>query len=682
MPVTVIGNTSGSGGSNSGVRTLFAPLVEIKRRWTDTWTLAPFLQFLGATAKTGREGVGTCNLAYHYGPNVKEVYQTAFAANRPLDLRDYWVRITLIAANGVGSPAWIGRITGETREVYSETSQPAGKQLFTALEPLHLLERIFVSRSIWLEDGMAEEDALTVGFIPAMNGRDEWRLRVGNRSADTVRGTYVYGGSERWTREDYCHYVLEHFADEVDDDTPSASTGPGWVMGGQVSVLREVADIVSFGDSMSVADVLRKLIDARIGLDFKIVPTDFSGTQGGFEVYVFALNGEAASFGGQTMPKNPQTVTIKATAARDFENLTIVRDAAQRYGRIRVLGKRIVCALSLRGPKAEGGNADTPNLVKLWSAVLDTAYEAGGGEQVSDPAEHDLARTADKFAGVYQDYGAPDDWNHNEGAAAPIVNPSTGELTERPPFTPGSGFFAQDVVRKTLSFVPIQDDDGKFMEPQAWVYDPDEERYVSAKAAGCNGMALQSEWGLRVEANPNHLLAKDHFMGAVAGTAVDPKYDYEKMVITIAIETDQRIELIYETGEIAGSEWKPSNGELVIEDDTAELWYVAPGTVTQVDQNGKLVKVAGEKNIVVRNDVKQLYRWMAGAIGRYVNARGRADLTMRGWNPYTHAVGAILSVVDERGDSSTIQAPITSVEYGVSQDGSGTVTVIKAGFAR
>ena len=672
MPViTIIGDPT----LNTSVREVSAPLVEIKQFWNGAWTLAPFLQFMGATANSGREGPGTCNLVHHYGPKVKEAYQADFASRAPLDLRNYWVRITMIAANGVPSIVWIGRITGETREIYSEATQPAGKQLLTALEPLHLLERTYISRSVWLQDGMAEVDALSVGFIPPMNARDDWGFLVGNRSSATVDGVYVYGGSNLWTREDYANYVL-NFADEIGD-----GSGPGWVMGGVVAVLREVSDIVPIGDVVSVADVLRKLIDARIGLDFKIVPTDFSGTEGGFEVFVYALNATAASFGGQTMPQNPRTLNIRAIDARDFENLTIVRDAAQRYGRIRVMGKRIVCAMTLRGPLAEGGDETTPNLVPLWSAGRETEYKAGTGT-ASDEAElHDKARGADKFVSVYQDFGAPANWDHNGGDAAPLVNTATGELIERITSAPG-GIFAQGQMRKTLSFLPFQEDSGSFMAPQLWVYDEENARYITADQAGLAITGPKGQWGVRLGAFPNHKVALNHFDPSVYPTVTDPIYDYDKMVVTIAIETDQRLELVYETGEIAGSVWKPSDGELVIQDDMAELWYAAKNTIIEVDQDGKLVPLPGDSLTILRNDAVRLYRWMAGAIGRYVNARGRADLTMRGWNPYTHAVGVILAVVDEAGDSHQIQAPITSVEYGVSPDGSGTQTIIRAGFAR
>lgn len=678
MAITVIGSSSGAAGAVS------AALVEIKRTWVETWQHAPYLRFLGATATTGRMDPGSCQLEYRYGPEVKQTYDTDYETVSPLDLTGYWVRITMVSGNGVPNVVWVGRITAETREVFAETTRPAGKQIFTALEPLHLLERIHVSQSIWIEDGMDPEDALEVGFVPTMNGRDEWRMRVGNRSNATVNGSFVYGGNELWSRFDYLTYVFEHFVDEVDDDSPGDSTGPGWVLGGAVSLLRDIKDIVPFDDVTSVADILRKLVDARIGLDFKIVATDFSGTQGGFEIFVYALNAVEASFNGQTMPRNPQQISFRAVGARSFDSLTVVADHGQRYGRIRVVGRRAVCAVTLRGRISGTGESsepsENPSLVPLWTEEQETAYKAGSSEEGADSIKHDLARTADKFASVYQDYGAPEDWDHNEGGAAPVIDTDTGLLEQRNS-SPASGVFGQRKVRRTLSFVPIEDAEGKFLDPEAWIYDEEAERYITAQAAGCNVLALQNGWGLRLEANPNHLLALDHFDGAEE-TEVDPKYDHEKIVMTIAFETDKRLELVYETGERAGAEWKPSDGELVIHDDSAELWFAAPQTVKEIDQNGKLIVVEGEGQVELRNDIKQLYRWMAGAIGRYVNNRGRADLGLRGWHPYTHTVGNILTVVEERGARHQIQAPITSVQYAVAEGGAGTQTIIRAGFAR
>jgi hypothetical protein len=667
MPVTIIGEQT----APSGTQHTSAPLVEIKRTWNESWGVAPYLRFLRASLGTSRE-IGTCELERRYGPAVKEVYGSDYAAAVALDLRNYWVRVTMIAANGVPVVVWTGKITGETREIHADAVQPGGRQLFVAHEPLHILERITMANSIWRPDGMAAEDALTVGFLPAFNARDNWRMRAGNRSSATVGGTYVFGGSNTWTRGQMAAYVLEHFADEVDDDNPAASTGPGWVLGGQRNVLEEVRDIVPMGESISVADALRRLIDNRIGLDFKIVPTDFSGTFGGFEVQVFALSAVEASFGGEVMPRNARTITIRASQARQFEKLTMVRDGAHRYGRIRVMGKRIICGCSLRGVLVAG--EDAPSLVSRWSAAIQDDYDAGGGGD--DPPEMDRARTADKFAAVFQDYGAPDDWDHNQGAAAPVINNSTGELQVRTASEPG-GVYGQLDRRRTLSFVPIDDPEGGFLAPQVWLWDEELERYVTSEAAGVYVSAAMDDWGVRIESSPNHLLGLNHFE---AEKEVDPKYDFERFVATIAFETDTRVELIFQTGEVIGGNWKPSDGELVIEDDTAELWYIAAGTVSQVDQDGKLVTV--NKQTIVRNDVRQLYRWMAGAIGRYVNTRGRADLVLRGWHPYSHVVGAILTVVDEGGDSHQLQAPVTGVEYTMSENGSGPQTIVRAGFAR
>lgn len=669
--ITISGELTSSNGT---VREASSAMVEIKKRWTDAWSLAPFLHFLGATVNTGREGPGTCMLAHPYGPAVKRPYEADFASVDAIDLRGYWVRISIVSANGVASPAWFGRITGETREVHATPTRPGGRQIFTALEPIHLLERIFISKSFWQEDPVGEEEPqlAEIGFVPDMNALDQDRVAVGNRSTHPVEvypggSVYVFGGRARWTRDQFIDYVLEMFAYRGDEE------GPRWVLTGFRGDLAAVRDIIPMTASMSVADVLRKLIDDRIGLDFTIRPTEFSDGTQGFEVSVFALNAVETSFGGETMPRNPRTLTIQASNARQFERLTIVRDAAQRYGRIRVVGQRAICGLTLRGAIIASGSSseanDNPTLVPRWPEALQTEYGAGGAG--GEPAEQDKARRADKFTGVYQDFGTPDNWDHHGGMAAPIFDPTTG--------APVAGTLGQRQVRRTLTFVPIEEEGGGgYMAPQAWVYDEEELRYVPAAKVGINILAPRGDWGLRLEATPNHLLGLNHFN---APTEEDPRFDYDKLVATLAIETDQRIELVYETGETAGADWKPSDGELVIYDDSAELWYLAPGTVTGVNQDGHLVTVEGDQPIVIRNDVTQLYRWMAGAIGRYINPRGRAELVLRGWHPYSHAVGAILAVIEEVGDSHQIQAPVTSVEYGVDPNGGGGQTIIRAGFA-
>jgi hypothetical protein len=114
------------------------------------------------------------------------------------------------------------------------------------------------------------------------------------------------------------------------------------------------------------------------------------------------------------------------------------------------------------------------------------------------------------------------------------------------------------------------------------------------------------------------------------------------------------------------------------------LWYLAIGTIVGVDDLGEL-KVSppdpeSGAGIVLRNDAKRMALAMAGAISRYCDKRARAELVFRGLLARSYWIGQILGVVDEGGDTHKIEAPITSVEWIVTD--TDVSTIIRTGFAR
>lgn len=674
-----------------------AALVEIKKNWNDPWLFTPELQVLRASGKVASSGIGEAELLYRYG-TVKHPHESDFSSLVPPNFRGYWVRI--IMGGGQGSQVvWVGRVAAEAREIYGAPQGPSGRQTWIAYEPLRLLQRIHVSRSVWLEDGGdPETDAMTLGWTPNMNGRDAGGMLVGNRSTEEVQGTYVFGGTNRWTRAQFLAYVLEHFVDELNDDSPGLSTGPGWVLGGQAALLHNISDIVTFSDVVSVADILRKLINPSIGLDFVVVPAEFSGSPaGGFEISVFPIISESVSVGGDALPRNNRLVSIRASQAKEVVRTNIVRTDDQSYGRIRVLGRRIVCAVTLGGAKTDyveavyppggvGPPEMIPTLVPLWSTQDQAAYEAGAGNFRAD--EDDESRRADKFETVYQAYGAPLNWGHAGGEAAPLLD-SHGELKSAGDHAAGVGDPKrwQDTVRRTLHTLPFLEgadytlgfevlragvqNQTEFMPPQAWVYDESSNKFIPAHKARLGVSVLHNQLGLHLQASPNHTLGKNHFTGR---TDDQPEYDYDRIVATVAFETDRRLEVQFNRDASAG--WLPSDGELVVEDDTAELWYAASRTVYGVDSRGKLLTTPFITTL--RNDIRHLGLVLAGLVARYMFPRARAEIFINGWQPWTLLLGAILETVEEKGNIQDIRSVITEVVYELEGQ---PRTVIRAGSA-
>ena len=302
-----------------------------------------------------------------------------------------------------------------------------------------------------------------------------------------------------------------------------------------------------------------------------------------------------------------------------------------------------------------------------------------------DAEDHDKARNDDDFRPVYQYFGAPADWDWQQGLARVELD-SSGDVI---PMSTGD---YQNKVRRTLTRLPLRegfdyttdpptdnnpaDHEAEYRNAEAWLNDASglTGYYVSVDVLGIPLSVSGIDWGIIVNPSPNHKLALTHWAGA-ADTDTEPLYDYETLIATIAVETDQQFAMIYEVPDAL-----PSDGTLVVSVPDAELWYLAPDTVVGIHDVLKQFKLSPTDGVVLRSDASRMALAMAGAISRYRDARARMELTFKGLLPRSHWIGQIIGVVDEGGDTHEIQAPVTSVEWIVTD--TDVTTIIRTGFAR
>ena len=415
-----------------------------------------------------------------------------------------------------------------------------------------------------------------------------------------------------------------------------------------------MTDTITFGTTQTVADIVRKLIDPRVGMDFKIVPIPMTPTPG-FEIHIFALSGEEHSYGWFTLPRNPAKFSIRPGELKHMVQSHIVTTLANQYDRINVVGSRMVVCCTLRASHAYR------DLVPKWSDALEAAYKAGTGRGDDDEPElHDEARENDRFAPVYAYFGAPAQWDMNEGrATGPQVN-DDGSLT----WQPEDAIDYQNKVRRTMTVLP-------------YVRDPGYTHYVAAEFLGIGVSVLNDDWGVALDANPRYLLALNHFdLETDRGELRDDEkqYDYETLVATIAIESDHRLRLHHEL--VSGT--SPVGEEITIEVPDAELWVMAVGTVVGINPaTGDIVSTHLPR--VLRNDIARLGQVMAGAIARYKMQRARAELRYKGFWPIAGLLGQILDVIEEQDDTEYLDAPVSSIEW---IGGAEPMTILRAGMAR
>jgi hypothetical protein len=647
----------------SSVPTRIRPVVvEVKQTWNGDWSAAPELVFESASCSTASADLDQATFSYRYG-TVKypwEQYYSNRMARSPLW---WWVRVRFAGSNGSLTTAWVGQITGEVRKPFGPQNGAAGIQGYTAHGPLQILRKIHVDRSYWLNNGLQ-----CCGWVPDVNVRDRHGMVVGNRSeyqAYITNGSYVYGSNKVWTFRQYLEYILDAFVN-------SSDSGPQFTLGGQASILNQFTHPIRLGNTPTVAEILKQLIPARFGLDYVVRP---SGE--GFSIHVFSLSPTSTSFGETTIQANPGRVQVAATNSPDYE-VTLEQTTEHAYGTLRVIGERIVACCTLRG--------DEDTLERGWTNTYETEYKDGGPFKRGDPTVADEYRRSVLFRDVYQRWVAAD--AAYEGAV-PFFN-ANGEYQR------GENAEYQSVERETLSWLPLEvaadysgsvspesDGEATYRHVAAWVKrtipDPDDEENDMDvwtpvdrcdPAMGVSG--LRNALGVHINANPNHLLAKDRFDAQTYATMVEPVYEFAELVCTVAYRTDQRIGL-----EKSATD-DPAYGVLVIEVPDAEAWVLCANTVVDADEDGELV-TNGPRGNVLRSDVELLQACMAGAIARYQGTRARAKVQRRGLWAWNSLLGQILTAVQEGAGVNQLGAPITTIHW---TGGQNPQTIVATGYAQ
>jgi len=437
-------------------------------------------------------------------------------------------------------------------------------------------------------------------------------------------------------------------------------------------------DAIPMGITQTAAEVVSRIIDPRHNLDFKIVPVLDGENDEGFEIHIFTLTSKDYSFSEKTLPKNPNTVEIKASETVDNISTEIIRSREKQFGKVRVIGDRTVVCFSVSFGQG--------TLEKKWTDVLETAYKAGTGNAADEPEKHDAAQASDQFRDVYQAFGVPSTWDFNGGVAAIKVD-NEGSVSD------AGGADYQMKVRRMLTWLPLRGGfdysvdpavdynpaghEPDLLPPQGWVYSKFLKRYVPLDTQGIGVSAAQGGVNVQLSASPNHQLALNE-LTAIKGSAMSAGkliFDYNTLHLTLAIETDQRLVLEHE---LSNDGTDPVDGTLDIVVPGAACWVLAPYTVLGVLDNGALKH--STTTSVIRNDAARLAMIMAGAIARYQSDRARAVITIKGLLPWQGLLGQILSVVEDAGDAHIIQSPITSIEWTNSPD--GPTTIVRTGFAR
>jgi hypothetical protein len=654
-------------------------VAEVKPTWSSQWTIEPRFQNITFSRHVGSVGAGSAELPLAYG-SIMYQWETSHTTYESVDYSGWWVRISFVGEQGL-QPQWVGQIQDQDRIVLGSDDEKSGFQTWVAYDAMGMLDKKSMSTSFWFEAGEGAE-VKELNFVPAMNRLDKFGRVKGNRieSVEPSSQSFMYGGKEVWSRVHYIDYVLRNFADD------SGISGPEWILTGELDSLIDMTDVVEFGKTQTVLEVLKKLIGRNYGLDFRVI--DYSE---GFEINVFATQDREINYGVTTLPPNNDVIRIQVGETKDLIETRIVNSSTTKHNKIRIIGERTVVCFSLLGATASVVSSpleedDDETLVPKWDSDQEEEYD--DGDQIGAfPEDSDNWRLSHEYDNVYLRFGAPEEAQEDKPdqgvQSVPIMN-TDGSLPddEEVELAP-----VQRTMRHTLDWIPLKsnidytlepDDDDydrnpdeiepDTMAPLIWIWDSWNRKTIQIQKTGIGFEMLDNEWGFRLLTKHNHIMALTHWDGG-DDTWVQPLYDYEGLIATIAVEADHSLVIEHELSNDNGTTYE-------ISAPGAELWLLAPHTQVKVDNDdtGKTLS-SGDKWIELRNDAESLHPLMAGLIARFETDRAKGDFRFAGYREWGYLLGSILGAVEDTGDTYDINGVITSISFANNE------TTIRTGYA-
>jgi hypothetical protein len=604
-------------------RTLGPLQVDIKTLWSDEWVTRPNVEPLNGSAAVG--GIGQFQFRVRYG-QVKHPGETSITTKDYTEIGRDWIRVK-ISPYGDDDVIFMGRIESDLRSPTGPVaSAPSGVQVFTAYDGAQILNKTVISRSV-IETGASTwqnyDTLLPFNMYPGGKNLIKNMSPNNRTSGGITHRTFiepVLSGSGYWTVANAIKYLISEFVGGSGDD----EVDPLWQVTIPSGQLTDIIEPVAMPAKASVLELINQLIGRRFGWVWCVLPTT-----NGFNFKLSTVTASAVTFEGVSVPANPDVLTVSTSDPN--VTMTIERSQVQQVGKIRVIGKPMVVVRSFQ---YEDDVSDTMN-------IIDT---------------QENSRVVSKNFIAYILNNAL--WN---GDLLPTVNDDgtidTTTLGPVPVMDPG-----------TMTQIPVKaghdyngdgppDDllESDFQPPILIYKDVDNKYRYFTDFTAASMYTLPTDIGIQIRDYPDS----------------DSTADF-KWYMTVAFEAAQRIQCLYE---VAGA--TASDGEMVIEVEDAELWYLAKDMIYgYLDDLSDIAKLTD--GVEIRNDRDKLYRVMAGAIARYVNARAKARMTFKGLWTYQTSLGKILGAASDATDIATIAAPITSVQWQFEGD---YMTTVSTGFS-
>lgn len=651
--------------------------VWLKKNWGNNWIPRPDIEPI-TCSQTVNPNVGKAEFVIRYGSGIFENAQALTSAENAQSFGDWYIQITA-ADDDAGSNAeayWTGIIPAEQ---FNLLGQAGGVKTADQKLVAYSLEFLLDRR---MSGAWVREDAATavkqIDRLPIFNRVGLDGEVIGNRSDNrhqfnnsggTAFSTYVFDASADrpvWSYAAIIEYIANHFGPDI------TRGGPQFYFNTTTAISDALDQMVGVFDFSQVT--LRQALDILISRSRGFCWFTDTDTAGNVVIAIRSMLDEAVTIGDVTIPGHDvgDRVVLNLWTDPAHTDVVVTKDQGSTYSTITVRGSGFKAVGTFQrggdGPLDQGWTA--AELILYKDAAKNTeGYDALSNAEKS--ALNDKYRSADKFDRVLTTLVLDSDFDWT--IAGEILNPQYDPTTGKIKLDAGGALVQAEYWNsghRFLSLIPFLGgvDYGdspavdnnpagtvpEYRRPFCLVKGADGKYLYVDKAPHVTATVrpLTTEPGIEVKFKPAYLFSNS--WSAEPGLWDDDlaEYGYSngEALFTCMIQLDAEFKV---QSSLNNNE---SDRELVIDIPDAEIWWVTPGTIVDVDDAGDPVEFKGITTSagvpsadpsanLVRDDSDKLQAVLAAAVAFYGRPRYKVQITNRVLIPLAD-LGAMLDNID------------------------------------
>jgi hypothetical protein len=705
--------------------------VHTRVKWGDPWNLSPKLEPIAADVLSLHSAT-KCNFRYLFG-SIAQEFGTAFQRQTAGVFAGLYFCVRIMSDEPlVPFSSFVGFMTGDaialgdTIAGYTAPRRQGGERSFECAGLEYFLGARRMIDSPMFHDGLGPTDETLFDSLTDVldfNARNQKGPGVlGNRSTHRLVATgpptlpAVYGfGNEletttgyRWTHRQIIEALL-HWT--VPPNGYVDETEPLFTLDGSAGVLGYL-DAMTFPIRVagrSVLDIIRAIIDRRRGLSavLEYDTTVVTGlpTSAPVRIRVFSmleddleLDESGTPFGTVTVPANPNRTPVDYVGQADVD-VEVRNEHAQRVERIVVTGEPMQVMFTAGGTKLESSH----NFARLMLV-------ATSSQRVAYDNADDATRRTDKHKEAYAVFRMVDsqaeppdqtkrfDWQTT--GPDPLIrklHPATDDDARIDSEINGPTFDPTIRFQKFLTLPDLTDRTAerankRFARSFALVGwqkaddTPSDEIFIDVSNTPKPGEVYKNQTRSDFKALPDvsadlhlhdgdglievrfrhaaHVLGKPDFVG---DSSTKPVFDHRALLVTVNVKTYNRPRVVLD---LSGLNRGAQRRTMLIQVPDAHLWHIVQGTVSAIDDEGRLVTETGRE---LRNDTHILRHVAQLAAVWYGRDRIRLKVSRVGLE-MPEPIGTLVELDQTALSRPTVRSVVTGHHYHYDETRSGYST--------